>query len=150
MVVRRPQREALRARSSGRAGDCWDHTAIDPESRLVVSLVVGKRTAEAAREVVADFRRRTGGRLMRLMTSDEYAPYAEAIRSAYGAGGDAAADGPAGPAARAAHGAAGGADLRDGPQAPRGRARQRVSTRLVFGTACAVALALLASAVSRR
>ena len=27
------------------AGDCWDHVALDPESRLVVSLVVGKRTA---------------------------------------------------------------------------------------------------------
>ena len=56
-------------------GDCWDHTALDPESRLVVSLVVGKRTAASARAVVRDFRARTGGRLMRLMTSDEYSAY---------------------------------------------------------------------------
>ena len=67
-----------------RRGDCWDHTAIDPESRLVVSLVVGKRTAESVTEVVADFRQRTGGKAMRLITSDEYAAYPEAIRSAYG------------------------------------------------------------------
>ena len=68
-----------------RRGDCWDHTAIDPETRLVVSLVVGKRTAEAVSEVVQDFHRRTGGRVMRLMTSDEYSAYVDAIRSAYGA-----------------------------------------------------------------
>ncbi len=40
--------------------------------RLVVSLVVGERTADATHTLVRDFRRRTGGRVMRLMTSDEY------------------------------------------------------------------------------
>ena len=58
--------------------------AIDPESRLIVSLVVGKRTAESTHALVQDFRARTGGRVMRLMTSDEHAPYEEAIRAAYG------------------------------------------------------------------
>ena len=66
------------------AGDCWDHTAIDPESRLIVSLVVGKRTAASANALVRDFRARTGGRLMRLMTSDEYSAYPEAILATYG------------------------------------------------------------------
>jgi len=58
--------------------------ALDPQSRLVVSLVVGKRTTEATRALVGDFRRRTGFRVMRLMTSDEYPVYAEVIRDAYG------------------------------------------------------------------
>ncbi len=58
--------------------------ALAPETRLVVSLVVGKRTADATHARVRDFRRRTGGRLMRLMTSDEYPVYPEAIRDAYG------------------------------------------------------------------
>lgn len=58
--------------------------ALDPESRLVVSLVVGKRTADATHALIRDFRRRTGGRVMRLMTSDEYPVYEEAIRDAYG------------------------------------------------------------------
>jgi hypothetical protein len=50
----------------------------------VISLVVGKRTAEATGELVRDFRDRTGGRIMRLMTSDEYSAYPEAIQAAYG------------------------------------------------------------------
>jgi len=58
--------------------------AIDPESRLIVSVVVGKWTAESTQALVQDFRARTGGRVMRLMTSDEHAPYEEAIRAAYG------------------------------------------------------------------
>ena len=50
----------------------------------MVSVVVGKRTAAAAAAVVRDFHRRTGGRVMRLITSDEYPAYADAIRAAYG------------------------------------------------------------------
>ena len=42
-------------------GDQWDHTAVDVHSRMVVSLVIGKRDPEALEEVVADFARRTGG-----------------------------------------------------------------------------------------
>ena len=43
------------------AGDGWDHVALHPHSRLVVALVVGKWTAEATRELAADFRARTSG-----------------------------------------------------------------------------------------
>ena len=50
----------------------------------MVSLVVGKRTAEATHQLVADFRQRTGGRLPWLITSDEYPVSADAIRTAYG------------------------------------------------------------------
>lgn len=50
----------------------------------MVSLVVGKRTAEATHELVQDFHRRTGGRVPRLITSDEYPVYAEAILATYG------------------------------------------------------------------
>ena len=50
----------------------------------MVSVVVGKRTTEATQALVRDFRRRTANRVMRLMTSDEYPVYAEAIRDAYG------------------------------------------------------------------
>ncbi len=42
-------------------GDQWDHTALDVDSRMVVSLVVGKRSRENLEEVVADFADRTGG-----------------------------------------------------------------------------------------
>jgi IS1 family transposase len=67
-----------------RKGDTWDHVAIDAESRLVVSVVPGERTTEGVIAVVEDFRRRTGGRLMDLITTDGYPAYAEAILAAYG------------------------------------------------------------------
>src|SRR3954468_6949231 len=67
-----------------RKGDTWDHVAIDAESRLVVSVVPGERTAESVVAVVEDFRRRTGGRLMGLITTDGYPAYEEAILAAYG------------------------------------------------------------------
>jgi hypothetical protein len=47
-------------------------------------VVPGKRTAENAGALVAEFRRRTAGRPMSLITTDEYAPYREAILRAYG------------------------------------------------------------------
>jgi len=66
-------------------GDCWDHVELDPEHKLVVAIVPGKRTAENTEALVAEFRRRTGGRLMNLMTSDDYPAYETAILHAYGA-----------------------------------------------------------------
>ena len=65
-------------------GDNWDHVAYDPEYRLVISVVPGKRTAKNVEKLVADFKKRTGGRIMNLMTSDEYKPYKKAILKAYG------------------------------------------------------------------
>lgn len=65
-------------------GDNWDHTAVDPEHRLVLSLVPGKRTASRCEEVVAEVKKRTGGRTDVLFTSDEHAPYAPALEKAYG------------------------------------------------------------------
>jgi IS1 family transposase len=67
-----------------RKGDSWDHVALDAESRLVVSVVPGERTAENVVAVVEDFQRRTGGRLMDLITTDGYPAYEEAILAAYG------------------------------------------------------------------
>ena len=65
-------------------GDNWDHVAYDPEHRLVVSVVAGKRTAKNVEKLVADFKKRTGGRIMNLITSDEYKPYKKAVLKAYG------------------------------------------------------------------
>jgi IS1 family transposase len=58
--------------------------AFDPEHRLVVSVVPGKRTEENVHRLVEDFKERTGGRVMNLMTSDEYPGYKTAIFDAYG------------------------------------------------------------------
>jgi hypothetical protein len=48
-----------------------------------VSVVPGKRDAAKTHELVRDFQRRTAGRLLNLMTSDEYPVYTAAIRDAY-------------------------------------------------------------------
>jgi IS1 family transposase len=123
--------------------------ALDPETRLVVSVVVGKRTAEATHARVRDFRRRTGGRVMRLMTSDEYPVYAEAIRDAYGA--------RVTPPRTGRRGRPRNPYTTVPPEVTyatvhKERENNRVvsvSTRVVFGTADAVTRALAASSVSR-
>jgi len=58
--------------------------ALDPEHRLVVNVIPGKRTAANTEKLVNDFKERTGSRRMNLITSDEYAPYKTAILKAYG------------------------------------------------------------------
>lgn len=65
-------------------GDNWDHTAIDPEHRLLLNLVPGKRIAENCDKLVADVKIRTGGRTDMLFTSDEHDPYTGALEKAYG------------------------------------------------------------------
>ena len=65
-------------------GDNWDHTAIDAESRLLISLVAGKRTKENCCKIVEDVKRCTGGRTDILITTDEHAPYTSAIQQVYG------------------------------------------------------------------
>ena len=61
----------------------WDHVAFDPEHRLVVSVVPGKRTAAKTHQLVQDFKERTSGRLPNLLTSDEYPVQPTAIFAAY-------------------------------------------------------------------
>ena len=65
--------------ADARCGDCWDHVALDPEHRLVVSVVVGKRTEDNARPLVYELRERTDGRPLNLISSEEYPADATAI-----------------------------------------------------------------------
>jgi hypothetical protein len=50
----------------------------------VLTVVPGARDAESVEEVVAEVKDRTGGRVMDLMTSDDYPAYEAAILQAYG------------------------------------------------------------------
>jgi IS1 family transposase len=65
-------------------GSYWDHVIIDPETKLIVSLVVGRRTADTVVQVFTDFYERTGGALPELITTDEYAVYETVILDTYG------------------------------------------------------------------
>lgn len=70
--------------ADARQGDCWDHVALDAESRLVLAVIPGKRTEENTQRLVAEMKRRTGGKPPRLITSDEYPLYKTTLLEAYG------------------------------------------------------------------
>ncbi len=51
---------------------------------MVLAVVPGARDAEAVAEVVGEVKDRTGGRVLELVTSDDYPAYETALRAAYG------------------------------------------------------------------
>lgn len=65
-------------------GSYWDHTIIDPETKLIVSLVVGPRNADTVVQVFTDFYDRTDGTLPELITTDGYSVYEPVILDTYG------------------------------------------------------------------
>lgn len=65
-------------------GDQWDHTAIDVQSRLIVSLVIGKRGKDNVDKVVADFADRTNNVPPALITTDDCSTYAGTLLEQYG------------------------------------------------------------------
>jgi len=130
-------------------GDAWDHVAPDPEHRVVVSAIPGARTIENTEALVADFRRRTGGRLMDLMTSDDYPAYETAILHAYGATVTPPRTGkPGRPKAPYQAPPSGLTYATVTKRREKGRVVE-LGTRVVFGTLVAVLLALGMSKVSR-
>jgi hypothetical protein len=65
------------------ADDQWDHVALDPDSRLVLSVILGKRIVENAELLLTDVRSHLGGRVPELVTSDEYPAYPEALLAVF-------------------------------------------------------------------
>ena len=65
-------------------GDDWDHTAVDPESRLLLALVPGKRDGATCTQLIRQIKSRTGDRTDLLITSDEHAPYETSLHEVYG------------------------------------------------------------------
>jgi IS1 family transposase len=66
------------------AGDFWDHTAVTADSKLMVSLVVGKRTKDQTNELVRDAKSRLRAGHLPVLLSDGYEGYEPAILSAFG------------------------------------------------------------------
>jgi IS1 family transposase len=131
-------------------GDWWDHTAYDAEHKLVLCVVPGARTAENAEAVVADVKRRTEGRPLRLITSDAYPAYEEAIRQVYGTQVETT---PTGRESRRMAPAKVVPPELTYAAVEKRRRRGRVVeilVRLIFGTMAALAQALRLSRVSRR
>jgi IS1 family transposase len=112
-------------------------------------VVPGARTVENTERLVGEFRRRTGGRLMNLMTSDDYPAYETAIPHAYGETvTPPRTGGPGRPRVPYKAAPAGLNHAVVTKRREKGRVVE-VGTRVVFGTAAAVLLALGVSKVSR-
>jgi IS1 family transposase len=123
--------------------------AIDPESRLVLAVVPGARDAESVEEVVGEVKDRTGGRVLDLVTSDDYPAYETALWNAYGQAVTTTARGR--PSRKMAPDKAPPPGMNYATVAKR-RERGRVVEiviRVVFGTMATVQAALAKSKVSR-
>ena len=64
------------------AGDTWTWTAIDADSKLMISWLVGGRDSEYAISFIDDLRSRLAYRVQ--LTSDEHRAYLEAVEGAFG------------------------------------------------------------------
>jgi hypothetical protein len=123
--------------------------AIDAESRLVLAVVPGARDGENVEAIVGAVKRRTEGRVMDLMTSDNSPAYETAILNAYGREVTAAPTGR--PSRRMAPGKVPPPGLNYATvekKREKGRVVE-ILTRVVFGTMAAVLEALARSRVSR-
>jgi hypothetical protein len=124
--------------------------AIDTESRLVLAVVPGTRDAEGVEEVVGEVKDRTGGRVLALVTSDEYPAYETALLNAYGEEVTTTATGrPARKVMPEKVPPSGMNYATVEKRREKGRVVEIV-TRVVFGTMAAVQAALAKSKVSRR
>jgi len=65
-------------------GDFWDHTAVTADSKLIVSLVVGKGTKDRTHELVGDAQSRLRAGHLPVLLSDGYEGYEPAILDAFG------------------------------------------------------------------
>ena len=74
--------EGARAAPEG-AGDLWTWTALDADSKLIISYDCGDRDAEIANAFMADVASRLATRVQ--LTTDGHAPYLQAVEGAFGA-----------------------------------------------------------------
>jgi len=65
------------------AGDCWTWTALDADTKLMVSWIVGNRDADTANDFMQDVASRLSNRVQ--LTTDGHKPYLEAVEGAFGA-----------------------------------------------------------------
>ncbi|WP_222428367.1 IS1 family transposase [Sphingomonas suaedae] len=73
--------KALKDKPEG-AGDVWTWTALDADTKLIVSYYVGDRSSGAAIELMDDLRDRLANRVQ--LTTDGHRAYLEAVEGAFG------------------------------------------------------------------
>jgi IS1 family transposase len=64
-------------------GECWDHVAYDPEHRLVLGVVFGKRSATKILELLNTVKKQLCNRVPRLVTSDQFSGYQTVLKQVW-------------------------------------------------------------------
>ena len=78
------QKNVATARAApDQAGDLWTWTAIDADTKLIPSWLIGSRDSESAKIFIGDLASRLANRVQ--LTSDGHGPYLEAVEDAFGA-----------------------------------------------------------------
>lgn len=81
--VGKKQRQVTRADDRNRVGDVWTFVALDPDTKLVPTYFVGKRTRASAVEFMADLSERLSNRAQ--LSTDALSTYVDAVERAFGA-----------------------------------------------------------------
>lgn len=81
--VGKKQREVTASDDKARVGDQWTFVALDPETKIVPSYLVGKRNRSCAEAFMHDLASRLDNRVQ--LSSDGLSAYVEAVEKAFGA-----------------------------------------------------------------
>ncbi len=135
MEFREKKQQRCKADERAEAGDMWDHTAIAADSKLMVSLVVGKRTQEQTQTFVNDAKSRLRPGHLPAIFPDAYDGYASAIRDAFGRRYPAPSDSATGRSRRSIVRWPQGLAYGQGKKHYKGRGVERVEVRVVHGKA---------------
>jgi IS1 family transposase len=83
VAVKQKNRPTSKRATDPTAGDCWTWTAIEAQSKLLISYLVGGRDAEYALMLMDDLRGRLVNRVQ--LTTDGHKAYLQAVEEAFGA-----------------------------------------------------------------
>jgi len=76
------QKNVTEEQMANGAGDCWTWTAIDADSKLIISYMFGDRGASTAQAFMQDVASRISNRIQ--LTTDGHRVYADAVEDAFG------------------------------------------------------------------
>jgi IS1 family transposase len=129
------KQQRCRDDETAEAGDMWDHTAVTADSKLVVSLVVGKRTHEQTKALVYDAKRRLRRGHLSVIFTDAYEGYESAIFAAFGRRYPAPSQGASGRSRRSILRWPQGLAYGQVKKHYKGRGIERVEVRVLYGKA---------------
>lgn len=81
--VKQKNRPKSKRATDSTAGDVWTWTAMEADTKLMISYLVGGRDAEYALAIMDDLRQRVATRMQ--LTTDGHTPYLQAVEDAFGA-----------------------------------------------------------------